>query len=189
FIERGRRRIVYISVDPRDASVARERLRGARDALRAAGQLRDIPGGAEASAGSAYREDGIAAYREDLAGRDGLPVAVSGFDWRGGCEAMSRLLEACPDADAVLCATDTIALGAMICLREAGRRVPEDISVAGVGDDWADLVSHPPLTAAQLDQFRCGREAASILLDLLENPEAEPKEVRLGYTVVDRGTV
>ena len=159
-LRRGRRKFVYIGVDGADAAVGRERLRGAQSALYAAGH-----------------------------NAEEMPVAVSGFDWESGWLCMRELLENFPDLDGVLCATDTIAQGAMLALREAGRQIPEEVSVAGVGDDWADLVSHPPLTAAQLDQFRCGREAAAVLLRLLDQPDSGPRQVLLGYSIVDRGSV
>ena len=163
-LDRGRRRICYIGVDESDTAVGVERLRGAREALAAAGT----------DPGSMTVE------------------RAASFEWESGRDAMRRLLTVRPDADAVLCATDVIAHGALLALREAGRRVPEDVSVAGVGSDWADLLSVPPLTAARLDQIRCGREAASILLRLLDRKDEDddgPRHIRLGYELVDRGSI
>ena len=77
----------------------------------------------------------------------------------------------------------------MLALREAGRHVPEDVSIAGVGDDWADMISVPQLTTARLSQSLCGREAASILLRLIDGTESEPVNRMLGYDITDRGSV
>ena len=159
-IRRGRRKFAYIGVDDRDIAVGRERLRGAREALYNAGR-----------------------------NAEEMPVAMSDFDWESGRARMRELLANFPETDAVLCATDTIAQGAMLALREAGRRVPEDVSIAGIGDDWTDLISVPQMTAARLSQTRCGREAASILLRLLEHPASGPWQIMLGYQIVDRGSI
>ncbi len=159
-ILRGRRKICYIGVDEDDVAVGQERLRGAQDALYAAGH-----------------------------NAEEMPVAVADFTWESGYQRMKEMLESFPDTDGVLCATDTIAQGAILALRECGRVVPGDVSVAGVGDDWADLVSIPRLTVARLDQIRCGRMAASILLRLLARPDAAPAQIMLGYTIIDRESI
>ena len=48
---------------------------------------------------------------------------------------------------------------------------PEDVSIAGVGDNWADMISVPTLTTARLHQRRCGAEPARILLSMIEGEE------------------
>ena len=159
-LQRGRRTLCYIGVDERDVAVGQERLRGARDALYAAG-----------------------------CNAEEMPVAVAGFHWKSGYDRMRQILTNFPHIDGVLCATDTIAQGALLALREAGRHVPEDVSIAGVGDDWADMISVPQLTTARLSQSLCGREAASILLRLIDGTESEPVNRMLGYDITDRGSV
>ena len=59
------------------------------------------------------------------------------------------------------------------------------------GDLWANLVSSPQLTTAELYQTQCGRDAAAILLDILEkgsDPEYT-RQIKLGYRIVERGSV
>ena len=108
-----------------------------------------------------------------------------------------ELLEKYPDLDSVVCATDVIAHGAMKALREKGRRIPEDVRIAGIGNNWADLVSQPELTTVQFYQKRCGSEAARLLLKLIEREEAQssgqniegPGNIMLGYRIIERGSV
>ena len=59
------------------------------------------------------------------------------------------------------------ALGAMRTLKDKGRKVPEDVSVAGIGDSWAGRVSNPALTTIRLDFRGCGEKAARLLLDII----------------------
>ena len=56
------------------------------------------------------------------------------FSVDSGYLSAEKILDAVPDVDAMICATDDIAFGAMTCLREYGRRIPEDVQVTGVGD-------------------------------------------------------
>jgi len=63
------------------------------------------------------------------------------FDLEGGKVATRELLERAPDVTAIFAASDEMAMGAVLALREAGRRVPQDVSVIGVdGHDLGELV-------------------------------------------------
>ena len=120
-----------------------------------------------------------------------MPYEVSSFEAKGGKEAMERLLQKCPDLDGVVCATDTMAMGAISALREAGREIPRDVSIVGVGDSWMDNISVPGLTTARLFFRRCGEEAAGLLLNLLgrEEDSERPRQIRLQYQIMERGSV
>ena len=79
----------------------------------------------------------------------------------------------------------------MEALRTAGRRLPEDVSVAGIDDSWAGLHISPKLTTAHFYYETCGAEAARMLLSLVEQKgDALPvRQTMLGYTVVERESV
>lgn len=56
------------------------------------------------------------------------------FTMDSGYEKACELFEKDPSIDSVVCATDTMAIGAMMYLKELGLRIPEDVQVAGIGD-------------------------------------------------------
>lgn len=89
-------------------------------------------------------------------------------DWseRWGRQAAAALLRTEPDLDAVSCGSDQIARGVCDALREAGRRVPDDVAVVGF-DNWEVMAtaSRPPLTTVDLRLEELGRRAAELLLD------------------------
>ena len=68
---------------------------------------------------------------------------ISAFTSDSGYEKAGELLAKYPDLDAVICATDTMAAGAVRYLREHGKKVPEDILVAGHGDSESDHTADP----------------------------------------------
>ena len=83
-------------------------------------------------------------------------------------------------------------MGAISALREAGKDIPGDVSIVGVGDNWVDTVSVPGLTTAHLFFRQCGEEAAGLLLDILRTESDEPvraRQIRLQYLIVERGSV
>ena len=134
----GHRRIACITNAPLAYTAAADRLAGYRDALEAAG----LP------------------YASDL-------VVEGAFDAASGCVAMQGLLARVPDVTAVFVASDIVAFGALRALREAGRRVPADVSVVGFDD--IPLARHfdPPLTTIRLPARALGAAAGRALLERL----------------------
>lgn len=160
-LARGRRRPVYISATQQDAAAGQARLEGVRAGLREAGL--------------------------DPA----LPFEISSFEVAGGRAAMERLLARVPDLDAVLCATDRMAFGAIQALRAAGKELPGDISVTGMGDSWAGEHIEPHLTTAHFYYKTCGETAARLLIGQInDRVRATPVlQTMLSYTIRERDSV
>ena len=106
------------------------------------------------------------AWRDALA-KAGAPVpeplagdwsAASGYE-RG------KVLAADPTVSAVFAANDHIALGVLLALHEAGRRVPEEVSVIGYDDIPEAAFFTPPLTTVRQDFAALGRRSMALLLD------------------------
>ncbi|WP_432039575.1 LacI family DNA-binding transcriptional regulator [Streptomyces cucumeris] len=137
-VERGRTTVATIT-GPLDMYVAQCRLDGCRDALRAAGREVD----------------------------PALAVAAD-FTEEGGRRAMRELLARRPDLDAVFAASDVMAAGARQVLREAGRRVPEDVALVGFEDSAVARHMDPPLTSVRQATEEMGRAMARVLLEEIE---------------------
>lgn len=143
-------------------------------------------GGSAGSGGG--RDDG---YRRALE-EAGLPVrddlVISG-DWtrRGGREAMRELLTRSPRPDAVFCANDLMAIGAMDTVREAGLSIPGDISLVGFDDiDAASLVT-PALTTVSNPSYDAGRAAGELLLERISGQAVDGRRtVRLPCRLIER---
>jgi LacI family transcriptional regulator len=90
-------------------------------------------------------------------------------DWtrHGGYEAMCRLLTLPDRPDAVFCANDLMAIGAIDALREAGLAVPDDVAVAGFDDVDAATIVRPALTTAVNPSYDTGVAAGRLLLSRL----------------------
>lgn len=69
-----------------------------------------------------------------------------------------------PSITAVYSANDEMAFGLILALHEAGRRIPEDVSVVGFDGIPLGEFSHPPLTTVKQDFQRIGRELVDLLL-------------------------
>jgi DNA-binding LacI/PurR family transcriptional regulator len=107
------------------------------------------------------------------------------FDLPGGRASTRTLLERVPDVTGIFAASDEMAMGAILALRDAGRRVPEDVSVIGVdGHDLGELVRLTTMVPPAVEE---GAKAATLLLDLIAGG-AVPGDVVYQTTLLDRGS-
>lgn len=90
------------------------------------------------------------------AGIEPPDVIRAGYDPDSGYEAGQRLARD-PSVTAVLCGNDELAIGVMRALAEAGRRVPEDVSVVGFDDQPFARMWAPSLTTVAQDFGELGR--------------------------------
>jgi DNA-binding LacI/PurR family transcriptional regulator len=115
-------------------------------------------------------------FREALAvaGQSPERCVHADFTERGGAEAMSALLVAYPDLDGVFAANDNMAAGALRVLREAGRRVPEDVAVVGFDDLGIAQRTYPPLTSVHQPIRALGYEMARMLIGVMDGGRPSP---------------
>ncbi len=133
-------------------------------------------------------QDRLEGYRQALTAH-GIPVEaeliVEGdFTEASGMVGMQRLLPAQPTA--VFMASDTMAVGALKALRQAGRRVPQDISLVGFDDIPVASATEPPLTTVRQPIGRMATMAVEALLDLIEQPDSGPRRIVLPTQLVIR---
>lgn len=104
-----------------------------------------------------------------------------------GAAAMRGLLASGVRPDAVFCFNDTLALGALRALHEAGLRVPEDVAVAGFDDIEDGRFSIPTLSTIAPDKERIARLAVELLANRLDaDPTAPPQELSAPYHLTPR---
>lgn len=156
YLARSGRRFGYLGVTQQDEAVGRERLRGVLDAAAAAGAI--LP------------KENILECR---------------FQMESGFLQAKELLQRDPDLDTIICATDTIAVGALQYIKSAGKRVPDDIQIAGIGDSTLTRVTEPLLTTVHLHFEEAGTQAARLLVELIQNgKDAAHKEVKLDSRLI-----
>ncbi|MER7440793.1 LacI family DNA-binding transcriptional regulator [Micromonospora avicenniae] len=153
---RGRRRIATIA-GPQDMGAGLARLTGYTDAITAT-----------------------------LGGVDTALVAYGDFSEESGAAAMRRLLEVRPDVDAVFVASDLMAFGALRALREAGRRVPDDVAVVGFDDAPIARQADPPLTTVFQPVEEMGRQMARLLVARIRGDDLPAPHVLLDTQLVHR---
>ncbi|MBT2448791.1 LacI family DNA-binding transcriptional regulator [Streptomyces sp. ISL-43] len=132
----GHRQIAYVAGPP-GLSTTRERLAGHRDAL--------------------------GHHDPALPGRCAALTVHAGFERSAGYDATRELLRRGAPFTAVAAANDTVATGVAAALREAGLRIPEDVSVAGFDDLPVCVDTAPALTTVRVPLREAGVLAAQLV--------------------------
>ena len=146
-IAQGHRSIAVIGGDPDVSDTSRMRLAGCLRAMQRSG-IR----------GPVARESAL-------------------YSYEGGYLTTQRILAAGAPITALFAMADVMAIGAIRALRDAGYRVPEDISVCGF--DGLPLSDYflPQLTTVRQSADDIADRGARILLDSIEHPGAPHHEV------------
>ena len=158
--DHGHRRIAALICREDDQSISQLRYQGYRKALESHG----IP------------------LDEDLV------MCAGSFDIRDAYEAVREKLRQGAEFTALFAIADSMAIGAMRALRDAGRRVPEDCSVIAIDGLELSAYIEPPLTTLCQPMEEMGRRSAQILLGMLRGHGAHccevlPTQLREGASV------
>jgi LacI family transcriptional regulator len=112
-------------------------------------------------------------------------------DWTrpSGYAGMHRLMRLPSRPDAVFCANDLMAIGALDAARELGLRVPDDVRVIGFDDIEAASLVSPALTTIANPAYETGWSAGTLVLDRLQQRHTGPRRtVMLPCRLVVRET-
>ena len=110
-----------------------------------------------------------------------------------GRYGLRRLIESCPEITAIICTTDTLAIGALTEARAIGLNVPKALSITGFDDIELSAQIEPALTTVSVPAAEIARAAADHLINALAGlpiPEVTPMPYRLimrGSTGAPRG--
>jgi DNA-binding LacI/PurR family transcriptional regulator len=128
-------------------------------------------------------------YRRALGG-DFRPDLVVAGDWslRSGRHGTEQLLSRHPGLRGLFVASDLMAVGAIGALREAGRRVPQDVAVVGFDNSAAATMVEPALTTMRNPIEQTALEALQILDDQIAGRVRQPVHVLLSSELVERGS-
>jgi DNA-binding LacI/PurR family transcriptional regulator len=99
------------------------------------------------------------------------------FRKASGASAAFELLDR--GVDAIFCANDATAAGALESIHARGLRVPEDVALAGFDDLEFAALMDPPLTTVRQGIRAQGAEAAHALSRLMDDPDGGPRRVIL----------
>jgi LacI family transcriptional regulator len=124
-------------------------------------------------------KDHLLPYEEEL-------VAEGDFWQASGYSGTLKFLDLAQPPSAIFASNDLEAYGAMEAIRERGLRIPEDISVIGFDDIPESSITYPKLTTVRQPLEQMGRMAARLLLEQIQNPDAQPRRLTLATQLIVR---
>lgn len=127
---------------------------------------------------NALEESGIA-VREELTYFHNLKVET-------GYNGVMEIMNKGGKPEAIVCASDEIAMGAINALRDKGLKVPEDVSVIGFNDIDLARAFYPKLTTVHQPMYDMGSVAMRMLIKLINNKVLEEGHFVLNYNLVER---
>ncbi|MDO4549286.1 MAG: substrate-binding domain-containing protein, partial [Clostridia bacterium] len=116
-------------------------------------------------------------------------LETASFSGQGGYDAMRRIIAKGVLPTAVVTAQDAIAVGALRYMYENGLSCPGDLSIIGYEDGLLAEYAYPPLTTVCSRKSELGRTAARVLLNRMENPNANRVRMIIEPYLVERASV
>ncbi|WP_026583133.1 LacI family DNA-binding transcriptional regulator [Bacillus sp. J33] len=110
------------------------------------------------------------------AGVTNIKTYTSEFDLHDAARITKVMLESFTPT-AIICATDTIAFGAMKTISKLGKKVPDDFSLAGFGGYNISEVIHPALTTIRFKNETSGKMAAQTIIKMTNGEEVPELQI------------
>ena len=137
-------------------------------------------------AGAKRRRKGFEAA---MAAHDFEPVVTGGsYTEEGGAEGVRQLLATDQHPTAIFASNDLAALGCLQALADAGKSVPDDISLMGYDNAWLAGLQHISLTTVDQPRQELGATAVELLMERLEGGRKESRHIVLEPSLVVRAT-
>ena len=109
--------------------------------------------------------------------------------FESGVQALDHFRQLAKPPTAIFAIDDVVAAGIINRCYHLGIRVPQDLSVVGIGDLPISQHLSPALTTVGVDLEQMGRKSAELLLSRLENPDLEPRKLNMDYKLIVRESV
>ncbi|MEF3305004.1 GntR family transcriptional regulator [Paenibacillus sp. GYB003] len=170
-IRNGHRRIAFVSTHPEGTSSLEDRLSGYEKALFERGILID-------------RHQRLT----DLDGKLVNGILREGVSEPASTERIVRFLERNPEITAVVAANSAVGLTVMEAAKRLGKRVPDQLSVVFLDDYELSAFSAIPPTHVNQEEYTVGREAAKLLVSVMNDPRQKRRKIVVPTRLVVRAS-
>jgi LacI family gluconate utilization system Gnt-I transcriptional repressor len=106
----------------------------------------------------------------------------------GGVESVSILADRLPETDALFCAGDVLAIGALLECDRRGWAVPRRLAIASFDDVEIMRYVSPPMTCLRLPRYEIGRRGAEMLVARMQGADIAIKQLNLGFEILQRAS-
>ncbi|NMI03601.1 LacI family transcriptional regulator [Paenibacillus sp. SZ31] len=122
------------------------------------------------------------------AGLDYHVIQTTSFSFNEAGVWAEELFRKYADTDGVIASNDIAAMAVLHEASRIGRKVPDDVQVIGFDDIPMSSLLSPALSTIRQPAYEMGREAAGLLIQLVEQAAVENKNIQLPVSFIERGT-
>lgn len=122
------------------------------------------------------------------AGLDYQVIQTTSFSINEAGAGAKELFRKYADTDGVIASNDIAAMAVLHEAARIGRKVPDDVQVIGFDDIPMSSLLSPALSTIHQPAYEMGREAAELLIQLVEQAAIENKNIQLPVSFIERGT-
>lgn len=133
------------------------------------------------------KEDVYASKMQEKNLEDNIDIVREQNTVQGGYNAMTKIIESGKLPQAIYCANDYYAIGALQSALAHELKIPEDLSIMGNDDVQFSKMTFPQITTVSLNAKEAGGKAVKMLLKLISNKECEDRVMK--HSIVVRGSV
>jgi LacI family transcriptional regulator, galactose operon repressor len=131
-------------------------------------------------------------YQDTLASHnlsfDASLIQPGDWEMESGYAAAKNFLEQDKPPTAIFAANDSMALGAIYAIQDAGLRIPEDIAVVGYDNRNFTTTVRPRITTVSMPVIEMGGVAAELLLKQIAEGRKEEEEIKVKGQLIIRET-
>jgi LacI family transcriptional regulator len=113
-------------------------------------------------------------------------IVPGGFTVADGQNGAERLMKQSPAPTAIVAANDLVAIGAISVLKRLGKRVPDDVSIAGYDNIQMSELVDPPLTTIYQPTYEMGKRAMEAVLTQIQIPGTAGKVIQFEKPLIVR---
>jgi DNA-binding LacI/PurR family transcriptional regulator len=113
-------------------------------------------------------------------------LVPGGFDIADGTKGIERLMALPTPPTAVVAANDLVAIGAITALKRMGKRVPDDVSIAGYDNIQMSELIDPPITTISQPTYQMGKSAMEAVFHQINDPDSSGRVIHFDLPMIVR---
>ncbi|RUT35567.1 LacI family transcriptional regulator [Paenibacillus zeisoli] len=115
-------------------------------------------------------------------------VQTSSFSYEQAGVSAKELFQKYPDTDGVIASNDIAAVAVLHEALRLGRQVPDELQIIGFDDIPLSSLVYPTLSTIHQPAYEMGREAAGLLIEIMENGYALHNNIQMPVSFIQRDT-
>ncbi|MGE6630291.1 LacI family DNA-binding transcriptional regulator [Bacillus sp. NPDC077027] len=121
-------------------------------------------------------------------GTDFQVISTASFSFQEARKSATDLFKAYPETDGIIASNDIVAAAVMNEALRLGKHIPEELQIIGFDDIPQSELLYPSLSTIRQPAYEMGKEAAKLLINLIQNQPVENTVIQMPVSFIERET-